>query len=235
MKQNDLFYPLGDCAVIVKLGHEMNMPTHLTVTQLAHQLNHKPFTGMIECVPTINTVAVYYDPVKVQSSVMRSPYQEVCSVLQEIMGTLNKEAVEERKTIDIPVCYGEEFGPDLDTVADYNGLDAKEVISIHTEAQYPVYMIGFAPGFPYLGGMSERISTPRKAQPRQYIPAGSVGIAGIQTGIYPIETPGGWQIIGRTPLPLFQPEVDPPSLLQAGDIVRFVQITREQYVGWGEG
>lgn len=130
------------------------------------------------------------------------------------------------KTIEIPVVYGGQEGPDLEFVATYNGLTVQEVIEIHTAATYPVTMIGFAPGFPYLEGLSERIHAPRKSTPRMQIPAGSVGIAGEQTGIYSLSTPGGWQIIGRTQVPLFLPFQMPPSLLQAGDLVKFVAVER---------
>ena len=126
------------------------------------------------------------------------------------------------------------WGPDVDVVAAHNRLTPEEIIRIHTSVEYLVYMIGFAPGFPYLGGMPERIATPRRESPRVSIPAGSVGIAGQQTGVYPIATPGGWQIIGRTPLRLFQPEQEQPTLLQAGDRVRFRQITEAEYAAWAE-
>jgi inhibitor of KinA len=123
----------------------------------------------------------------------------------------------------------------LEEVADINGLTAQEVIDIHTSGEYLVYMIGFAPGFPYLGGMSEKIAAPRRSSPRTSIPAGSVGIAGMQTGVYPLSTPGGWQLIGNTPLELFKPYEQPPSLLRAGDIVKFVSVTEEEYHALKEG
>ncbi|HET6872400.1 MAG TPA: 5-oxoprolinase subunit PxpB, partial [Sporolactobacillaceae bacterium] len=134
-------------------------------------------------------------------------------------------------TVNIPVCYGGEWGPDLDHVAAVNGLSPEEVIRIHSEGVYLVHMIGFAPGFPYLGGLSKEISTPRRETPRLVIPKGSVGIAGDQTGVYPLETPGGWQLIGRTPINLFNPNSETPSLLKAGDFVRFVPISPSE---WGD-
>ena len=133
------------------------------------------------------------------------------------------------------MCYGGEYGPDLEEVARHNGLSVDEVIALHSGGEYLVYMIGFAPGFPYLGGMSERIAMPRRSSPRAQIPVGSVGIAGMQTGVYPIETPGGWQLIGRTPLALFRPEENPPSLLQAGNKVRFRPISADEFAAWKEG
>src|SRR5699024_4926794 len=134
------------------------------------------------------------------------------------------------RMVEIPVLYGGDYGPDLDLVAHRNQLSTEEVIRIHSERDYLVYMIGFAPGFPYVGGMDERIEAPRKENPRQSIPAGSVGIAGKQTGIYPFESPGGWQIIGRTPAQLFLPESNPPTLIQPGDRLRFVPIDEAEYV-----
>jgi inhibitor of KinA len=128
------------------------------------------------------------------------------------------------------VCYGGELGPDLEFVAEHNKLSAEEVIGIHSASVYLVYMIGFAPGFPYIGGMSGKIAAPRRSSPRLKIPAGSVGIAGSQTGIYPIETPGGWQLIGQTPLKLFQPESKSPSLLKAGDVIQFKPISYNQFL-----
>jgi inhibitor of KinA len=134
-----------------------------------------------------------------------------------------------QRPIEIPVCYGGEFGVDLQFVAEHNGMTADEVVAIHCGATYRVHMLGFAPGFPYLGGMSERIATPRRNTPRLKVAAGSVGIAGPQTGVYPLETPGGWQIIGRTPLALFRPAENPPTLLSPGDFVRFRPITSEEF------
>jgi allophanate hydrolase subunit 1 len=133
------------------------------------------------------------------------------------------------RTVDIPVCYGGEFGPDLDEVAELCGLTAVEVVALHAGGEYLAYMIGFAPGFPYLGGLPDQLVVPRKAAPRLHVPAGSVGLAGKQTGVYPQDSPGGWQIIGRTPIRLFTPERTPPTLLQAGDVVRFRAISCEEY------
>jgi KipI family sensor histidine kinase inhibitor len=133
------------------------------------------------------------------------------------------------RCVQIPVLYGGDGGPDLDHVADHNSLTVDEVVSIHSRPQYLVYMLGFSPGFPYLGGMDERIETPRLDTPRTIIPAGSVGIAEKQTGVYPTATPGGWQIIGLTPLNFFDPDADPPSLLEPGDLIRFVPIDQDEF------
>jgi inhibitor of KinA len=220
--------PLGDSAVIIQFGNNITLENHQKVRVLAAHLEDKPFPGMIEFVPAFTTVTIYYNPLVLT-------YKDACSTIKHIMDDLEIGAPSEPRTIEIPVCYGGDFGPDLEYVAEHNGLTVDEVIQIHSGAEYLVYMIGFAPGFPYLGGLSERIQAPRRSTPRLRIPAGSVGIAGMQTGVYPIETPGGWQLIGRTPVPLFRPNDSSPSLLQAGDIVRFRPISQQEYEEWKEG
>ena len=138
------------------------------------------------------------------------------------------------RVVEIPVCYGGQYGPDLAFVAQHNGLTEEEVIALHVSGEYYIYMLGFAPGFPYLGGLPERIAAPRHEVPRASVPAGSVGIAGNQTGIYPVSTPGGWQLIGCTPLVLFRPSENPPSLLLPGDTVRFRAISTAEMQAWPE-
>ena len=136
---------------------------------------------------------------------------------------------EPAKVVEIPTIYGGEYGPDIEFVAEHNNISIDEVIEIHSSRNYLIYMLGFTPGFPYLGGMSEKIETPRLKTPRTKIPAGTVGIAGKQTGIYPIDSPGGWQLIGRTPVKLYDPFADPPVLLNSGDYLRFVPIDETEY------
>ncbi|GAB7387937.1 5-oxoprolinase subunit B [Bacillaceae bacterium] len=240
------FSPLGDSAIIVKFGEQIDRDTHRRVKTLADFLEKHPFPGLVEYVPAFTTVAVFYDPIEVRRRWKeigeagcslenpRSPYEIVRSVLQRILSGLEETKGDTPRTIEIPVCYGGDFGPDLEFVAAHNHLRPEEVIEIHAGGEYLVHMIGFMPGFPYLGGLSERISAPRRPTPRLSIPAGSVGIAGRQTGVYPMESPGGWQLIGRTPLPLFRPDENPPSLLQTGDIVRFKPISREEYEAYKE-
>ncbi len=154
--------------------------------------------------------------------------------LSKHLKDLKTDKMDPPRVVSIPVCYGGDFGPDLEYVAHHNNISPQEVIEIHSGNEYSVYMIGFSPGFPYLGGMSEKISAPRRSSPRLIIPAGSVGIAGKQTGIYPIETPGGWQIIGRTPIKLFRPDEESPSLLQAGDKIKFTPISYPEFMKWEE-
>ncbi|WCK56912.1 5-oxoprolinase subunit PxpB [Aneurinibacillus sp. Ricciae_BoGa-3] len=234
------FTPLGDSAVVMRVGNTISEETQIKVSNLCAILDKYPFNGMIEYVPAFTTVTVYYNPVIVyamasgENENTPTPYSIVCSLLQNILQSSVEAMKEEARVVEIPVCYGEELGPDLEFVAKHNGITEEEVIEIHTGNDYLVYMIGFAPGFPFMGGMSEKIAAPRLASPRLAIPAGSVGIAGMQTGVYPIETPGGWRLIGQTPLALFKPEDNPPSLLRAGDHVRFRQISRLEFDKWKE-
>ena len=180
--------------------------------------------------------SVYYDALLIYNETKpnsidkyNSPYEVVRTIIEEKLQQVRRKQVLTQRTISIPVCYGGEFGPDLEYVAHTNHLTTDEVIHFHSKGEYLVYMIGFAPGFPFLGGLSEKIVTPRRSSPRMSIPAGSVGIAGKQTGVYSISTPGGWQLIGRTPSKLFLPNEIPPSLLQAGDKVEFVSISPKEY------
>lgn len=223
-------YPLGDHAVLIQLGHEITPENQQKVQMVATHLDNHPTSWLVEYIPAYTTVTVFYDPMKIPFSSDQLPYDFVCSYLQQSFLDLNVNKFEEQRVIEIPVCYGGKLGPDLSFVADHNGLTPDQVIDIHSNGKYLVHMIGFAPGFPYIGGMSEQIAAPRKASPRLKIPARSVGIAGKQTGVYPIESPGGWQIIGRTPVRLFRPNENPPSLLKAGDRVKFTPICFEEFL-----
>ncbi|WP_281426777.1 5-oxoprolinase subunit PxpB [Paenibacillus solanacearum] len=234
--------PLGDGALVVECGDAITLDSHKRVRQLSNYLESHPFAGMTECVPAFTTVTIYYDAMTLMAEHADSvapedrdfPFAIAVSIVGRMVRQLKDRPVKPAKVVDIPVCYGEDLGPDLDVVAAHNGLSTEEVIDIHTAADYLVYMLGFAPGFAYLGGMSARIAAPRRQTPRLAIPAGTVGIAGEQTGVYPIVTPGGWQLIGRTPTRLFIPEQMPPTLLKAGDIVRFYRISRGDYDRWEE-
>lgn len=224
-------HPLGDQAVLIELGNKIDESTNQQVRQIAARLDELNPPWMIEYVPTFTTVTVFYDPYYISEQITAAdtlPYEWVCIALKNLLADV-KGYTSHSRTIEIPVCYGGDLGPDLPFVAKENEMTEEEVISTHINGNYLVYMIGFAPGFPYIGGMDKRIATPRRNDPRLSIPAGSVGIAGEQTGVYPIETPGGWQLIGRTPLPLFDPKKETPSLLQAGDRIRFTRIKEEDY------
>lgn len=223
-------YPLGDAAVVVQFGDAIDEQTHRQVRAFSAYLQEHPFNGLVEFVPAYTTVTVYYDPWVISEKGQLNPYTKVTGFLQRMLPLVaGAEENAAPRVVEIPVLYGGEAGPDLEYVARLNELSPEQVIALHTQQEYLVYMIGFAPGFPYLGGMNKRIAAPRKETPRQQIPAGSVGIAGEQTGVYPIETPGGWQLIGQTHMPLFTPHAAKPTLLQAGDVVRFISITQDEF------
>lgn len=228
--------PLGDSAVVVTFGSEMSISTHKQIMALMNMLEDTPFEGFVESVPAFTNLTIFYDPLIVyqtyqgKDSSLISPFKIVSALVEKKLASLTHHKNQPSHTVEIPVCYGGEYGPDLQDVAKINGLTPDEVISIHSSGEYLVYMVGFAPGFPFLGGMSEKIKAPRRSSPRASIPKGSVGIAGMQTGVYPISTPGGWQLIGQTPKPLFLPEQNPPSLLEAGNIVKFIPITQHEFL-----
>lgn len=228
--------PLGDSALIVQLGEGMDPTIHEKVKNLSGLLTNQPFEGFIELVPAYNNITVYYDPYIVHTSQIgtSTAFVKVCNRINHLVKQVKINKKESPRIVSIPVCYGGELGPDLEDVAQYHNLTPQEVIQIHAEGECLVYMLGFAPGFPFMGGMDTRIATPRKETPRLFIPPGSVGIAGKQTGIYPLETPGGWQIIGRTPLDLFLPKISPPTLLQPGDKIKFVPISPSEYLEYKE-
>ncbi|MHA6482716.1 5-oxoprolinase subunit PxpB [Paenibacillus sp. strain BS8-2] len=236
--------PLGDSGLLIKLGDRMDESMLAKVTAVTRAIeNHSVWSGFIECVPAYASVALYYHPYLVKNGRTQSEmlddtvFRTVCNRVLAVLDQLDfsQAAREDARIVNIPVHYGGEDGPDLDEVAAIAGMAPDEVVALHSNEMYTVHMIGFTPGFPYLGGMPKAISSPRRAVPRMLIPPGSVGIAGGQTGIYPIGTPGGWQIIGRTPMALFRPEQSQPSLLRSGDRIRFVPITKEQYEDWPTG
>lgn len=224
---NYSFSPLGDQAIVIEVGTEINEEAQNRVRMISSLLESQAPEWMIEFIPAFTTVSVFYDP-------LTAFHETVEAELTELLRHTKEAGSSESRTIEIPVCYGGEFGPDLEFVAEHNGLSAEEVIKIHTSGTYSVYMIGFAPGFPFIGGMSEKIAAPRRNSPRLRIPERTVGIAGMQTGVYPIETPGGWQLIGRTPIRLFRPENEIPSLLRAGDKIIFREISENEYYAWKE-
>ncbi|MFE4044625.1 MULTISPECIES: 5-oxoprolinase subunit PxpB [unclassified Priestia] len=235
-KASAVISPLGDSALIITFGDSIQYDIHKQIKACKDSIELNPFPGFIECVPAFTNLTIFYNPLEVVAAVKKkekkefvSPFEVVSSIIQSKLENEQTEKALNHRTVSIPVCYGGEYGPDLEYVARHHNLTTEEVISIHSEGEYLAYMIGFAPGFPFLGGLSERIATPRRPSPRTSIPAGSVGIAGMQTGVYPISTPGGWQLIGQTPVKLFLPEQNPPSLLQAGDIVKFEPISKEEY------
>ena len=224
-------YPLGDAAVVLEFGGGISAATHRAIAGFSAQLAGQPFAGLREVVPAFTTLTVYYDPWRVSENGRHpAPYERVAVQLRELLAAAEEAtAATETEIVEIPVCYGGASGPDLEFVAQHAGLSVAEVIAWHTAPEYLVHMIGFAPGFPYLGGLDARLATPRRPQPRPLVPAGTVGIAGPQTGIYSLPTPGGWQLIGRTPLALFNPEWAAPSRLRAGQRLRFVAVSEEEF------
>ena len=214
----------GEQGLVVEFGEAIDFAVNAKVHRTAGLLQAAKVAGVLEVIPTYRSLLVYFDPLTLSRA-------ELVALLETLLSGEEKASAggREAKLVEIPVCYGGEFGPDLEFVAKHNGLSTAEVIAIHTSTPYLVYMLGFTPGFPYLGGMSERIATPRLQQPRTKIPAGSVGIAGSQTGFYPIESPGGWQLIGRTPVQAFMPEAAKPFLFDAGNYLQFVAVSQEEY------
>lgn len=216
--------PLGDSAIVVAFGDAPDESALPRVRALVSALGHFPPPGVVEVVPAFTTVTVFYDPARIAG------YAELCAEIEVRAGRADATlATQEARVVEIPVCYGGEPGPDLAAVAAHCGLTAERVVALHSGADYVVRVVGFAPGFGYLGGLPKEIHAPRRATPRTRVPAGSVGIGGAQTGVYPLATPGGWNLIGRTPLRLFDATRDEPALLRAGDHVKFRAVSPTEF------
>jgi inhibitor of KinA len=213
---------VGDRGVLVEYGDSIHPEVNLKVRAMANLLETRPVEGLQEVVPTYRSLLLIYDPMATQP-------QTLIRGLRSLEKGISGVQVPPPREVEIPVCYGGEFGPDIEFVANYHGLTVEDVIRIHSSPRYQIYMMGFTPGFPFLGGLPELLATPRLETPRLSVPAGSVAIAANQTGIYPITSPGGWRLIGRTPLRLFRPEKEQPFLYKAGDFIRFRPIDRESY------
>lgn len=216
------FLLAGDSALAIEFGDEISEEVNRRVHTLAYAMEKNPLPGLGEAVPTYRSLLIHYDP-------LRLSCQEVKAFVSNVLQKCKEVLLPEPRVVEVPVVYGREFGPDIEFVAEHNGLSVEEVIRLHSGVTYTVYMLGFTPGFTYLGGLPEALATPRLPTPRKLVPAGAVGIAGTQTGVYPITTPGGWRLIGRTPLKLFEPTRDPPVLLRPGDKLRFVPISEEEF------
>ena len=215
--------PVGDCAISIDFGQAIDPKINRQIRQVIEQIKLLQLDGIIELVPTYCALLVQYDA-------MVYSYSDICRILEPTLQESVTDSANELVTIiEIPTVYGGEFGPDLGFVASHNHLSEAEVVSIHSGTDYLVYMLGFIPGFTYLGGVDPRIATPRLSSPRILIPAGSVGIAGEQTGTYPSDSPGGWQIIGRTPVTMYDMSKEQAALLQAGDYVRYVSIDENEF------
>jgi inhibitor of KinA len=227
---NFTIYALSENAVTLQFGQSISEETLHNINAYNMLLGKQPFPGMQATVPAYATLSVFYNVLQVMQSDLPGKfcYDKVAGYLQSLQPEPTYQAKSYHK-VTIPVCYGGDFGPDLEDVAHVNNITVEEVIKLHTAATYKVFMIGFVPGFAYLGGMDANLITPRKTTPRKAVPAGSVGIAGEQTGVYPMETPGGWQIIGQTPHNLFDAKRSEPALLKAGDEVKFEPISYTQF------
>lgn len=219
---NVRYLPLGDTGLTVEFGNEISPAINGRVTRLCDMLKTLNINGIIESVPTYRSLSVYYDP-----SVL--DLESLTALIDELLSSEISMSVTNPYVIEIPVWYSTECGPDLEYVAQHAGKTVDEIIALHSAPEYLIYMIGFTPGFPYLGGMNPEIATPRLESPRVRIEAGSVGIAGSQTGIYSVDSPGGWQLIGKTPVKLYDLRRENPVLLKSGNYLKFVPISKEEY------
>ena len=216
---------VGDRCLLIGVGDTVDPATSQRVFALVRRLKERPIPGVLDIVPAFTTVALHYRPELLGAA----PFEALRDAVLECLAEPLDAAASAGRSIDIPVCYGGEFGPDLDDVAAACGLSVEQVIERHMQSAHRVYMLGFAPGFPFIGGLDPALKMPRRASPRTGIPPGSVGIARDQSCVYPLETPGGWNLIGRTPVRLFDPAANPPCLLAPGDRVRFVRIDEPTY------
>ena len=212
----------GDSAVCVEFGNEISPEINKKIRAFKIAVEKSNIPGIVETVPTYRSLLVHYHPEVIG-------FKALTEEFDKLMGSLSSIPIPPPTVIEIPVLYGGEVGPDIENVAEHNHKTVEEVIKIHTSEEYLIYMIGFIAGFPYLGGMSKEIATPRLKSPRVKIEGGSVGIAGEQTGIYPVASPGGWQLIGRTPLKLYDADREKPVLLEAGQYIKFAAVTEEEY------
>lgn len=219
--------PLGDSAVVVVLGTEPDEAVLRRVRAVAEDVRRDMPAGVVDVVPAFAQVTVFYDAAQIGG------YGRLCDELMQRVERAEAALISRKgRLMEIPVCYAGEFGADLAEVAARARLSEAAVIALHTGADYLVQAVGFAPGFAYLGGLPEKLHAPRRATPRTGVPAGTVGIGGAQTGIYPLATPGGWNLIGRTPLRLFDAGRDEPALLRTGDRVKFRAISAEEFAAW---
>ena len=216
------FLLTGDTSLSVEFGNEIKESINHDIRAYKIALEKAEIPGIVETVPTYRSLMVHYNPRIIRNGELKEKLEKLLSEMGDI-------EIPPSPVLEIPVLYGGEMGPDLPFVAENAGLSEEEVIRIHSGTEYLIYMLGFTPGFTYLGGMSDKIATPRLQQPRVKIPAGSVGIAGSQTGIYPIDSPGGWQLIGRTPLKMYDPNRETPILPEAGQYMKFYPIDQAEY------
>lgn len=224
-------FPLGDSALTIEFGNIIDTRINDYVLNLFNHFKRKKIPGLLDIVPAYSSLSFYYNvfAVRQSNSTILAAFEIMRQTIEkELEHELAQETRPQRK-ISIPVCYSERFAPDIEFIALEKNMSIEKIIRLHTEQLYNVYMIGFLPGFPYMGEVNESIAVPRKNEPRAKLAAGSVGIAGKQTGIYPLESPGGWQIIGCTPLKIFDKEKNDPVLLQPGDEIQFYSISEDEF------
>lgn len=214
---------VNEQTVMLYFDNEISEQTYQQVNQVVQWVKQQQHPAIREIVPSYRAVLIYFDNLETTAS-------ELIENLELNQWTpTNSDSKQSHKVIKIPVCYGGAYGPDIEEVAQHNQISVDEVINIHSDSQYLIYMLGFMPGFPYLGGLDDKLHTPRRSEPRLSIEAGSVGIANNQTGLYPLQSPGGWQIIGRTPLKVFDLNRDPMTIYEAGDYIQFYAIDEQEY------
>jgi KipI family sensor histidine kinase inhibitor len=212
----------GDRGLLLELGDGIDPHVNRAVRKMSLAIEREGIPGILEVIPTYRSILLVYDPMRIRP-------HEIGRIVSQLDLASSEATLPPPRKVEIPVCYGGEFGPDMEFVASYTGLTVEEVIEIHSAPLYQIYMMGFTPGFPFLGGLPQVLATPRLPTPRVQVPAGSVAIAANQTGIYPIASPGGWRLIGRTPLRLFFPERAEPFLYRPGDFIKFRPITPEEF------
>ena len=212
----------GDSSILIQFGNTIDPAINRKIAATVQLMREQHINGVTDVIPAFCSLLINYDPRVIS-------YEQIKRRMEALV-KIDVTAGDTRKRVfEIPVCYGGEYGPDIRNIADHAGLSVEEVIQIHTSRDYLIYMLGFLPGFTYLGGLDERIHTPRLANPRIRIPAGSVGIGGSQTGIYPMDSPGGWQLMGMTPVKTYDPDREVPILVEAGDYIRFVAIDEDEF------
>ena len=216
------FQRASDQSLLIYFGEQITLKAHENIRKLLRLLEAKPVAGIRNLHPAYCSVLVKFDPLKWR-------HEQLEEILKQYLGRLEEVTLPEPRQVEIPVCYGGEHGPDLIDVSAIHSMTPAQVIELHSSTTYVVYFLGFVPGFAYLGELPEVLVTPRLPTPRRNVPSGSVGIAGRQTGVYPVATPGGWRLLGRTPLSMFRPEQDGFSLLSIGDRVRFTPINQQQF------
>ncbi len=220
--QNIRILTEGDSSVLIEFGKEISPEINRKITATVQMMKEQHIEGVVDMIPAFCSLLINYDPRVIS-------FDELKKRLEHLVKLDAKAGKNRKKIYEIPVCYGGEYGPDMENIAKNAGLTEEEVIKIHSSRDYLIYMLGFLPGFCYLGGLDERIHTPRLANPRIKINAGSVGIGGSQTGIYPLDSPGGWQLMGMTPVKTYDPDREIPILVEAGDYIRFVPVDEAEY------